>query len=73
MNNVKELMSFGIFLQRLLVSALAMSFFCIAFLYKSISHQQDIRMTTIAAIIFGIVGLFVGITQSNKKRQSISV
>ncbi|MGR5352468.1 hypothetical protein [Vibrio sp. DNB22_19_2] len=72
MNNVKELMSFGIF-AALTGFSFSAVFFCIAFLYKSISHQQDIRMTTIAAIIFGIVGLFVGITQSNKKRQSISV
>ncbi|MGR5131747.1 hypothetical protein [Vibrio alfacsensis] len=72
MNNVKELMGFGIF-AALAGFSFGAVFFGIAFVYKSINHQQDISMTAVAAIIFGIVGVFVGITQSNKKRQSISV
>ncbi|MGR5237809.1 hypothetical protein [Vibrio alfacsensis] len=72
MNNFKELASFGIF-AALAGFSFGAVFFGIAFVYASINHQQEISMAAVAAIIFGIVGLVVGITQSNKKRQSISV
>ncbi|MGR5233384.1 hypothetical protein [Vibrio rotiferianus] len=70
MNNVKDLASFGLFA---VISGFSFGaiFFGIAFVYSAINKQQDVSMLALASIVLGVIGLFVGVTQSNKKRDLI--
>ncbi|TMX31674.1 hypothetical protein DA096_20050 [Vibrio rotiferianus] len=70
MNNVKDLASFGLFAA---ISGFSFGaiFFGIAFVYSAINKQQDVSMLVLASIVLGVIGLFVGVTQSNKKRDLI--
>ncbi|ASI96372.1 MULTISPECIES: hypothetical protein [Vibrio] len=70
MNNVKDLASFGLFAA---ISGFSFGaiFFGIAFVYSAINKQQDVSMLALASIVLGVIGLFVGVTQSNKKRDLI--
>ncbi|EKM24736.1 hypothetical protein VCHENC03_0946 [Vibrio sp. HENC-03] len=40
-------------------------------MYAAINKQQDVSVFAISSIVLGIIGLFVGVTQSNKKRDLI--
>ncbi|MEF1339277.1 hypothetical protein REH81_21300 [Vibrio rotiferianus] len=70
MNNVKDLASFGL---SAAISGFSFGaiFFGIAFVYSAINKQQDVSMLALASIVLGVIGLFVGVTQSNKKRDLI--
>ncbi|GAB7230116.1 hypothetical protein VrSk94_38100 [Vibrio rotiferianus] len=70
MDNVKDLASFGLFAA---ISGFSFGaiFFGIAFVYSAINKQQDVSMLALASIVLGVIGLFVGVTQSNKKRDLI--
>ncbi|MDW1798741.1 hypothetical protein FKN13_11045 [Vibrio sp. 2-2(9)] len=62
MNDFKDLASFA-------GLSFATTFFSLAFLYSSIEAQQVMNTNALACAVLGVVGLFVGITQLNKKRQ----
>ncbi|NOH67176.1 hypothetical protein [Vibrio rotiferianus] len=70
MNNVKDLASFGLFAA---ISGFSFGaiFFGIASVYAAVNKQQDVSVFAISSIVLGIIGLFVGVTQSNKKRDLI--
>ena len=70
MDNFKELASFGVF-TALSGFSFGAIFFGIAFVYAAINKQQDVSVFAISSIVLGIIGLFVGVTQSNKKRDLI--
>ncbi|AQW56683.1 MULTISPECIES: hypothetical protein [Vibrio] len=70
MDNFKELASFGVF-AALSGFSFGAIFFGIAFVYAAINKQQDVSVFAISSIVLGIIGLFVGVTQSNKKRELI--
>ncbi|WP_010448291.1 hypothetical protein [Vibrio rotiferianus] len=70
MNNVKDLASFGLF-AAISGFSFGATFFGIAFVYSAINKQQDVSMLALASIVLGVIGLFVGVTQSNKKRDLI--
>ncbi|MCQ9052871.1 hypothetical protein [Vibrio diabolicus] len=63
MNDFKDLASFAGF------SVLTGLSFSLAFLYSSIEAQQAMNTNALVCTVLGVVGLFVGITQLNKKRQ----
>ncbi|EHA1096582.1 hypothetical protein FG314_00720 [Vibrio alginolyticus] len=68
MNDFKDLASFAGF-SILTGLSFATTFFSLAFLYSSIEAQQVMNTNALACAVLGVVGLFVGITQLNKKRQ----
>lgn len=70
MDNFKELASFGVF-AALSGFSFGAIFFGIAFVYAAINKQQDVSVFAISSIVLGIIGLFVCVAQSNKKRDLI--
>ncbi|BCB42335.1 hypothetical protein ACUT8K_001355 [Vibrio parahaemolyticus] len=68
MNDFKDLASFAGF-SVLTGLSFGTTFFSLAFLYSSIEAQQAMNTNALVCTVLGVVGLFVGITQLNKKRQ----
>ena len=66
MNDFKDLASFAGF-SVLTGLSFGTTFFSLAFLYSSI--EQAMNTNALVCTVLGVVGLFVGITQLNKKRQ----
>ncbi|TNZ79547.1 hypothetical protein [Vibrio parahaemolyticus] len=70
MNDFKDLASFAGF-SALAGLSFGTIFFSLAFVYSSFETQQHVNTSALICAVFGVIGLVVGITQLNKKRQLV--
>ncbi|CAI2303860.1 TPA: hypothetical protein NGU14_000755 [Vibrio parahaemolyticus] len=70
MNDFKDLASFAGF-SALTGLSFSTIFFSLAFVYSSFETQQHVNTSALICAVFGVIGLVVGITQLNKKRQLV--
>ncbi|EGQ7768418.1 hypothetical protein MA612_003301 [Vibrio parahaemolyticus] len=69
MNDFKDLASFAGF-SALTGLSFGTIFFSLAFVYSSF-ETQHVNTSALICAVFGVIGLVVGITQLNKKRQLV--
>ncbi|PFG56104.1 hypothetical protein ATG66_2429 [Vibrio sp. ES.051] len=68
MNNFKDLASFAA-LSALTGLSFGTLFFSLVFVYTSLETEQELNINALICVVLGSIGLLIGVTQLNKKRQ----